>query len=98
MNTAITMYSVWNGTDGIYAAPEPFATRTEARAFIANPPILLADEKAKPLLTGLRTERLAQALRLSGVRREILGDDVLTRGSLVYPDRLQVDEATFSLG
>jgi len=61
-------------------------------------PILLADEKAKPLLTGLRTERLAQALRLSGVRREILGDDVLTRGSLVYPDRLQVDEATFSLG
>ena len=36
MNTAITMYSVWNGTDGIYASPEPFATRAEASAFIAK--------------------------------------------------------------
>ena len=61
-------------------------------------PMLLADEKAKPLLGGLRTERLADALRLADVRREILGDDVLTRGRLVYPEKLQIDEATFSLG
>jgi diaminohydroxyphosphoribosylaminopyrimidine deaminase/5-amino-6-(5-phosphoribosylamino)uracil reductase len=61
-------------------------------------PMLLADEKAKPLLGGLRTERLSQALRLADVRREILGEDTLTRGRLVYPEKLQIDEATFSLG
>jgi diaminohydroxyphosphoribosylaminopyrimidine deaminase / 5-amino-6-(5-phosphoribosylamino)uracil reductase len=61
-------------------------------------PILLADEKAKPLLGGLRTERLADALRMADVRREILGDDVLTRGRLEYPEKLQIDETTFTLG
>jgi len=61
-------------------------------------PLLLADEKARPLLSGLRTERLAQALRLADVRREVLGEDTLTRGRLVYPEKLQIDEATFSLG
>jgi diaminohydroxyphosphoribosylaminopyrimidine deaminase/5-amino-6-(5-phosphoribosylamino)uracil reductase len=61
-------------------------------------PMLLADEKAKPLLSGLRTERLSQAIRLADVRREVLGEDTLTRGRVVYPERLQIDEATFSLG
>jgi diaminohydroxyphosphoribosylaminopyrimidine deaminase / 5-amino-6-(5-phosphoribosylamino)uracil reductase len=61
-------------------------------------PLFLADEKAKPLLSGLRTERLGQAIRLAEVRREVLGEDTLTRGRVVYPERLQIDEATFSLG
>jgi hypothetical protein len=26
-------YLLWNGTDGVYAAPDAFATRSEARAY-----------------------------------------------------------------
>ena len=61
-------------------------------------PVLLADERAKPMLTGLRTESLAGALRLTDVRSEIFGDDVLTRGRVVYPPKLSIDETVFSLG
>jgi diaminohydroxyphosphoribosylaminopyrimidine deaminase / 5-amino-6-(5-phosphoribosylamino)uracil reductase len=61
-------------------------------------PIFLADERAKPMLGGLRTEKLAQALRLTDVRHEVLGPDMLVRGRMVYPEKLQVDETTFSLG
>ena len=61
-------------------------------------PMLLADEKAKPMLSGLRTEKLANALRLADVRHESLGEDMLTRGRVVYADKLQIDEATFRLG
>jgi len=66
--------------------------------FLYRAPVLLADEKAKPMLTGLRTEKLAQALRLADVRSEIFGDDVLTRGHVVYPPKLSIDETVFSLG
>jgi diaminohydroxyphosphoribosylaminopyrimidine deaminase/5-amino-6-(5-phosphoribosylamino)uracil reductase len=66
--------------------------------FCYSAPLLLADDKAKPMLSGLRTERLAQALRLTQVRHEIFGDNLLTRGTVAYPEKLQVDEATFSLG
>lgn len=65
--------------------------------FSYTAPILLGDEKAKSMLSGLRTERLAQALRLADVRTEFLGDDMLCRGRVVYPERMQVDETTFSL-
>lgn len=65
--------------------------------FSYRAPVLLADEKAKPAFTGLRTEKLAGALRLADVRHEVLGDDILTRGRVVYPDKLQVDETLFSL-
>ncbi|HEY1792209.1 MAG TPA: bifunctional diaminohydroxyphosphoribosylaminopyrimidine deaminase/5-amino-6-(5-phosphoribosylamino)uracil reductase RibD [Opitutaceae bacterium] len=61
-------------------------------------PVLFADERAKPVLSGIRTDRLAQAVRLSGVRREVHGDDCLVRGTVCYPERIQVDETVFSLG
>ena len=48
--------------------------------FAYQAPILLADERAKPVLGGMRTEGLAQALRLADVRRATLGDDCLVRG------------------
>jgi diaminohydroxyphosphoribosylaminopyrimidine deaminase/5-amino-6-(5-phosphoribosylamino)uracil reductase len=66
--------------------------------FSYTAPILIGDEKARAMLGGLRTERLTQALRLSEVRHAQLGDDMLCRGKVVYPEKLQIDEATFSLG
>jgi len=61
-------------------------------------PLFLADERAKAMLGGLRTERLDQALRLADVRHEVLGSDFLVRGRLAYPEKMQIDETTFSLG
>jgi diaminohydroxyphosphoribosylaminopyrimidine deaminase / 5-amino-6-(5-phosphoribosylamino)uracil reductase len=61
-------------------------------------PIFLADDRAKPVFTGMRTEKLANALRLTDVRHQLLGDDTLTRGRVIYPEKLQVDETAFSLG
>ncbi len=65
--------------------------------FSYSAPILLGDDKAKPVLSGLRTERLANALRLVDVRHEVLGGDLLVRGRVEFPEKVQVDEATFSL-
>jgi diaminohydroxyphosphoribosylaminopyrimidine deaminase/5-amino-6-(5-phosphoribosylamino)uracil reductase len=65
--------------------------------FLYRAPIFLADDRAKPVFTGLRTEKLANALRLADVRHQLLGDDTLTRGRVTYPDKLQVDETAFSL-
>ena len=64
--------------------------------FSYQAPVLLADEKGKSVFRGLRTEHLSSAVRLERVRHETLGDDVLTRGFLKYPEKLAVDEATFS--
>jgi len=61
-------------------------------------PMLLGDDRAKAGVSGLRADRLGQALRLAGVRRETLGDDGLVRGRVVYPDKVFVDESVFSLG
>lgn len=66
--------------------------------FSYRAPIFMADDRAKPVFTGLRTEKLASALRLTDVHHQILGEDTLTRGRVVYPDKLQVDETAFSLG
>jgi len=66
--------------------------------FLYRAPVLLADERAKPVLTGLRTETLAQGLRLADVRQESFGDDVLTRGRVTYPGKLSIDETVFSVG
>jgi diaminohydroxyphosphoribosylaminopyrimidine deaminase / 5-amino-6-(5-phosphoribosylamino)uracil reductase len=66
--------------------------------FIYQAPVILADERAKPVFGGLRTETLAQALRLADVRRAELGDDALVRGRIVYPEKTQIDETLFSLG
>jgi diaminohydroxyphosphoribosylaminopyrimidine deaminase/5-amino-6-(5-phosphoribosylamino)uracil reductase len=59
--------------------------------FVFRGPFLLADDRAKPMLGGLRTEKLTEAIRLADVRNEILGADTLTRGKLVYPERIQLD-------
>ena len=64
--------------------------------FTYHAPVLLADEKGKGLLRGLRTETLADAIRLTRVRHEVLGDDSLMRGFVQYPGKMFVDEATFS--
>ena len=50
------------------------------------------------MFNGLRTERIANAIRLSDVKHEAYGEDVLTRGYVEYPERLFIDETTFSLG
>jgi diaminohydroxyphosphoribosylaminopyrimidine deaminase/5-amino-6-(5-phosphoribosylamino)uracil reductase len=61
-------------------------------------PVIFADDRAKPVMGGLRTEKLSQAIRLSQVRRKTLGDDSLVRGRVVYPEKVQIDETVFSLG
>lgn len=66
--------------------------------FVYRAPVLLADDRAKPMLNGLRTDKLANAIRLTEVQSEALGEDVLTRGRVMYPERMFVDETTFSLG
>lgn len=66
--------------------------------FVYRAPVLLADDRSKPMLSGLRTEKLANAIRLAEVRHELLGDDTLTRGRVTYPGQMFIDETTFSLG
>lgn len=65
--------------------------------FAYRAPMLFADDRSKSMLAGLRTEKLTQAVRMKQVRHDVLGDDVLTRGHVVYPENLFVDETVFSL-
>lgn len=64
--------------------------------FAYQAPVLFADDKAKTIFNGLRPERLDQAVRLTDVRHHMFEGDVLTRGRVAYPDKLQIDEAAFS--
>jgi diaminohydroxyphosphoribosylaminopyrimidine deaminase/5-amino-6-(5-phosphoribosylamino)uracil reductase len=64
--------------------------------FSYQAPVLFGDDKGKTIFRGLRTEHLTNAVRLERVRHETLGDDVLTRGFVKYPEKMFVDEATFS--
>jgi diaminohydroxyphosphoribosylaminopyrimidine deaminase/5-amino-6-(5-phosphoribosylamino)uracil reductase len=64
--------------------------------FTYHAPVLFADDKGKSILRGLRTETMEQAVRLTGVRHELLGDDALMRGFLQYPEKMTIDEATFN--
>jgi len=66
--------------------------------FVYRSPVLLGDERAKSAFKGLRTERLVNAVRLEEVRHAAFGPDELMRGRVAYPEKLQVDETTFSLG
>ncbi len=66
--------------------------------FAYRAPMFFADDRAKPVMSGLRTEKIAHAIRMDSVRHEILGADVLTRGRMAYPDEFHVDETVFSLG
>jgi len=65
--------------------------------FSYRAPMLMADDRAKPMLNGLRTEKLAHTIRLAEVSNAVLGDDVLTRGKVVYPETMSVDETVFSV-
>ena len=60
--------------------------------FAYRAPVLLADNKARDLFSGLRTEKLTQAVRLEHVQHASLGDDQLMRGRVVYPPKLMIDE------
>jgi diaminohydroxyphosphoribosylaminopyrimidine deaminase/5-amino-6-(5-phosphoribosylamino)uracil reductase len=66
--------------------------------FVYRAPVLFADNRAKGIFGGLRTEKLANAVRLASIRHERFGDDELIRGRVTYPDKLQVDETAYSLG
>jgi diaminohydroxyphosphoribosylaminopyrimidine deaminase / 5-amino-6-(5-phosphoribosylamino)uracil reductase len=59
-------------------------------------PVFFADEKARSALVGLRTERLAEAIRLADVKHATFGDDQLMRGRVVYPEKLQAEEGVFA--
>ena len=66
--------------------------------FAYQAPLILADEKARSAMGGLRAEKMAQAIRLTGIRRDAFGDDSLVRGFVAYPEKTQIDETLFSLG
>jgi len=66
--------------------------------FVYRSPLLFADDKAKGVFSGLRTEKIENAVRLAEVRHEAFGDDLLTRGRVVYPEKMFVDETVFSVG
>jgi diaminohydroxyphosphoribosylaminopyrimidine deaminase/5-amino-6-(5-phosphoribosylamino)uracil reductase len=65
--------------------------------FAYRAPVLFADDKAKTMFTGLRPEKVEQAVRLTDVRHGIFGDDTLMRGRVAYPEKLLLDETVFSL-
>ena len=65
--------------------------------FCYRAPVLFADDKAKSAFSGLRPERLDQAVRLTDVRHEVFGDDVMIRGRVDYPEKMLIDETVFSL-
>ncbi|MDX2188153.1 MAG: bifunctional diaminohydroxyphosphoribosylaminopyrimidine deaminase/5-amino-6-(5-phosphoribosylamino)uracil reductase RibD [Opitutaceae bacterium] len=60
--------------------------------FVYRAPILFGDERAMPAYSGLRTEKLDTAIRLEDVHQHVLDEDHLTRGRLVYPEKMQFDE------
>jgi diaminohydroxyphosphoribosylaminopyrimidine deaminase/5-amino-6-(5-phosphoribosylamino)uracil reductase len=63
--------------------------------FVYHAPVLLADDKAKSILSGMRPEKLDQAVRLRDVRHDAFDGDVLMRGVVGSPDKLLVDETGF---
>lgn len=64
--------------------------------FAYQAPVLFADDKGKGILRGMRTETLANAIRLEGVKHEVHGDDTLMRGHVKYPEKMFVDEAALN--
>ncbi|HEY1111507.1 MAG TPA: bifunctional diaminohydroxyphosphoribosylaminopyrimidine deaminase/5-amino-6-(5-phosphoribosylamino)uracil reductase RibD [Opitutaceae bacterium] len=63
--------------------------------FAYHAPILFADDKAKSIFAGLRPERPEQGVRLADVKHEVFDGDLLTRGRVVYPDKLHIDETVY---
>ncbi len=62
--------------------------------FLYRAPVLLGDERAKAMLSGLRSEKLNEAVRLADVRHAHFGDDQLMRGRVVYPAKLHIGDRT----
>ncbi len=65
--------------------------------FAYHAPLILADEKARSILGGLRPERLEHGVRLEDVRHDMFEGDVLMRGRVVYPEKLLIDETVFGV-
>jgi diaminohydroxyphosphoribosylaminopyrimidine deaminase/5-amino-6-(5-phosphoribosylamino)uracil reductase len=65
--------------------------------FAYHAPILFADDKAKTIFSGMRPERVDQAVRLAEVRHETFDGDVLMHGRVVYPEKLLVDETVYGV-
>jgi diaminohydroxyphosphoribosylaminopyrimidine deaminase/5-amino-6-(5-phosphoribosylamino)uracil reductase len=65
--------------------------------FVYRAPVLFADDKGRSIFSGLRPERLDQAIKLADIRHETFGDDELMRGRVVYPERMLVDETVFNV-
>lgn len=65
--------------------------------FSYRSPMLFADDKSKSIFSGMRPERIDQAVRMADVTHETFGDDSLMRGRVIYPEKLQVDETVFGL-
>lgn len=90
------------GIGGVYVegGAQVISTLIRAREldylFAYRAPVLLADDKARPAFSGLRPERIDQAVRLADVRHEAFGDDCLMRGRVSYPEKLLIDETVFS--
>jgi diaminohydroxyphosphoribosylaminopyrimidine deaminase / 5-amino-6-(5-phosphoribosylamino)uracil reductase len=80
---------------GAQLLSELLQTRELDYLFTYHAPVLFADDKGKTILQGMRTETLANAIRLERVRHEVHGDDTLMRGFVKYPEKMFVDEAAF---
>ena len=65
--------------------------------FAYHAPILFADDKAKTIFSGMRPEKVEQAVRLADVRHETFDGDVLMHGRVVYPEKLLVDETVYGV-
>jgi diaminohydroxyphosphoribosylaminopyrimidine deaminase / 5-amino-6-(5-phosphoribosylamino)uracil reductase len=65
--------------------------------FAYHAPVLLADDKAKTIFSGMRPEKIEHAVRLTDVRHELFDGDVLMHGRVAYPDKLFVDENVFGV-
>lgn len=81
---------------GAQLMSELLAARELDYLFTYHAPVFFADDKSKAILRGLRTETLANAIRLTSVRHEVHGDDALMRGFVTYPEKMFVDEALFN--
>jgi diaminohydroxyphosphoribosylaminopyrimidine deaminase / 5-amino-6-(5-phosphoribosylamino)uracil reductase len=65
--------------------------------FAYHAPVLLADDKAKAIFSGMRPEKMDQAIRLTDVVHESFEGDVLMRGRVAYPPKLLIDETVFGV-
>jgi len=80
---------------GAHLISELVRARALDYLFAYHAPVLLADDKAKTIFSGMRPEKIEHAVRLTDVRHESFGGDVLMRGRMQYPDKMLVDETAF---